>query len=97
MPLTPYSGPIIDSHLHLFDPRRPQGIPWPEEITESSLNRFSKDKGTVRLTLVEPFVVEIASDVAWTGKSYRHPIKLLRTRPELDPADVELPPHLKDR
>ncbi|MFC6340256.1 amidohydrolase family protein [Pseudomonas sp. CCM 7891] len=25
-----YSGPIIDSHLHLFDPRRPQGIPWPE-------------------------------------------------------------------
>ncbi|KAA0943333.1 amidohydrolase family protein [Pseudomonas sp. ANT_H14] len=25
-----YSGPIIDSHLHLFDPHRPQGIPWPE-------------------------------------------------------------------
>ena len=21
--------PIIDSHIHLFDPRRPQGIPWP--------------------------------------------------------------------
>jgi ATP-dependent DNA ligase len=33
------------------------GHPWPEEITETSLNRFSKDKGTVRLTLVEPFVV----------------------------------------
>lgn len=77
-------------------PARP-GHPWPEEITETSLNRFSKDKGTVRLTLVEPFVVEIASDVAWTGKSYRHPIKLLRTRPELDPANVELPPHLKTR
>ncbi|OEC36691.1 L-fuconolactonase [Pseudomonas cuatrocienegasensis] len=30
MSQTPYSGPIIDSHLHLFDPRRPQGIPWPE-------------------------------------------------------------------
>lgn len=30
MPLTAYSGPIIDSHLHLFDPRRPEGIPWPE-------------------------------------------------------------------
>jgi ATP-dependent DNA ligase len=73
------------------------GHPWPEEVTETSLNRFSKGKGTVRLTLVEPFVVEIASDVAWTGKSYRHPIKLLRTRPELDPADVELPPHLKNR
>lgn len=21
--------PIIDTHIHLFDPRRPQGIPWP--------------------------------------------------------------------
>ncbi len=30
MPLMPYSGPIIDSHLHLFDPQRTQGIPWPE-------------------------------------------------------------------
>src|ERR1039457_6908226 len=25
------SIPIIDSHIHLFDPRRPQGIPWPEK------------------------------------------------------------------
>lgn len=33
MPLTPYSGPIIDSHLHLFDPRRPQGIPGPSRAT----------------------------------------------------------------
>jgi L-fucono-1,5-lactonase len=23
--------PIIDSHIHLFDPRRPQGIPWPSK------------------------------------------------------------------
>jgi predicted TIM-barrel fold metal-dependent hydrolase len=25
------SIPIIDTHIHLFDPRRPQGIPWPEK------------------------------------------------------------------
>lgn len=25
----PSSIPIIDTHIHLFDPRRPQGIPWP--------------------------------------------------------------------
>lgn len=25
-----YTGPVVDSHIHLFDPRRPQGIPWPE-------------------------------------------------------------------
>lgn len=23
------SIPIIDTHIHLFDPRRPQGVPWP--------------------------------------------------------------------
>jgi L-fuconolactonase len=23
--------PIIDSHIHLFDPRRPQGVPWPDK------------------------------------------------------------------
>ncbi len=26
---TSSSIPIIDTHIHLFDPRRPQGIPWP--------------------------------------------------------------------
>ena len=28
---TPGSIPIIDTHIHLFDPRRPQGVPWPEK------------------------------------------------------------------
>jgi L-fuconolactonase len=23
--------PIIDTHIHLFDPGRPQGVPWPEK------------------------------------------------------------------
>jgi L-fuconolactonase len=23
--------PIIDTHIHLFDPRRPQGVPWPPQ------------------------------------------------------------------
>ncbi len=23
--------PIIDTHIHLFDPNRPQGVPWPDE------------------------------------------------------------------
>lgn len=26
-----YRGPILDAHIHQFDPRRPQGIPWPEK------------------------------------------------------------------
>src|SRR5690349_18350880 len=23
--------PIIDAHIHLFDPRRPKGVPWPDK------------------------------------------------------------------
>lgn len=73
------------------------GHPWPEEISETSLNRFSKDKGPVRLTLIEPLVVEVAADVAWSGTSFRHPLTYQRARPELNPADVELLPHIKAR
>ncbi len=25
------SFPIVDTHIHLFDPTRPQGVPWPEK------------------------------------------------------------------
>jgi predicted TIM-barrel fold metal-dependent hydrolase len=32
------SIPIIDTHIHLFDPRRPEGIPWPEK-TDTLLYR----------------------------------------------------------
>ncbi len=28
-----YQGPIIDTHIHLFDPNRPEGIPWPERTS----------------------------------------------------------------
>ncbi|EJN28991.1 hypothetical protein PMI36_00115 [Pseudomonas sp. GM79] len=31
MTVTPlYNSTIIDSHIRLFDPHRPQGAPWPE-------------------------------------------------------------------
>src|ERR1035438_9510447 len=34
----PASGPvpIIDAHIHLFDPMRPGGVPWPEK-TDTAL------------------------------------------------------------
>lgn len=31
MILTAAPSPIIDTHIHLFDPRRPQGVPWPSK------------------------------------------------------------------
>jgi hypothetical protein len=89
--LSTRAGRELGRHLRPAQP----GHPWPEEISETSLNRFSKDKGPVHLTLVEPIVVEISADVAWTGTSFRHPLSMLRSRPKLDPAHVDLPPHLK--
>lgn len=65
--------------------------PWPEEISEGALDRFSKDKGPITLTLVEPIVVEVSADVAYSGKSFRHSLRYLRARPELDPEKVEPP------
>ncbi|KIA73408.1 ATP-dependent DNA ligase [Arthrobacter sp. MWB30] len=73
------------------------GHPWPEELRETSLNRFSKDKGTIHLTLVEPMVVEMAADIAWTGRSFRHPLSFIRARPELNPSQVELPSNITNR
>ena len=88
--LTARAARDLAAYLH-----PPQGShPWPEIITETMLNRFSKDRGPVTLTLVEPIVVEISADVAWTGNAFRHAIRYLRPRPELSPADVVLPDRL---
>jgi ATP-dependent DNA ligase len=86
-PLTAKAARELAAHL-----RPPQGAhPWPEVITETTLNRFSKDKGPVKLTLVEPLVVEISADTAWTGNAFRHAVRYLRPRPELAMEDVQLP------
>ena len=72
--------------------RPPDGPhPWPEVIPETTLNRFSKDKGPVALTLVKPLVVEISADVAWTGNAFRHAVRYVRPRPELAAEGVQLP------
>jgi hypothetical protein len=54
-----------------------------------------KEAGTVRLTLVEPLVVEVSADVAWSGRAFRHSVRILRVRPELRPDDVILPAQME--
>lgn len=34
------SFPIIDSHVHLYDPTRPQGVPWPSPSSTSIYRTF---------------------------------------------------------
>ncbi|ACL42234.1 ATP dependent DNA ligase (plasmid) [Pseudarthrobacter chlorophenolicus A6] len=89
-PLSAAASKALAAHLHI--PR--DGHPWPDEISSGILDRFSKEKQTVHLTRVEPIVVEVSADVAWSGRSFRHPLRYLRARPELSPETIELPSHL---
>lgn len=78
---TPLAGKASrELAAYLRPPQAPH--PWPEVIPETLLNRFSKDKGPVSLTLVAPMVVEISADAVWTGNAFRHVIRYLRPRPE---------------
>ncbi|MDP9989553.1 ATP-dependent DNA ligase [Arthrobacter oryzae] len=61
--------------------------PWPTSVKGTALDRFNRDKEPVALTLVEPVVVEVSADTAWSGRSFRHPLRVLRARPELDPSE----------
>jgi hypothetical protein len=65
--------------------------PWPATVKGTTLDRFNRDKEPVALTLVEPVVVEVSADTAWSGRSFRHALRLLRVRPELHPDDVTPP------
>lgn len=70
--------------------------PWPAQVKPGVLDRFNAGgRGPVALTLVEPVVVEVSADVAWSGRSFRHSARFVRRRPELSPADVRLPAELR--
>lgn len=66
-------------------PHLPDSHPGPEDISPGILDRFTKEKEPIRLTLVEPIVVEVSADVALSGRSFRHPLRCLRSKPELNP------------
>ncbi|MBT2512414.1 ATP-dependent DNA ligase [Arthrobacter sp. ISL-30] len=65
--------------------------PWPATVKGTTLDRFNRDRSPVALTRVEPVVVEVSADTAWSGSSFRHSLRYLRVRPELDPDEVQLP------
>lgn len=70
------------------------GHPWPTEVKSGAIDRFNSTSPTTALTLVKPLVVEVSADTAFSGSSFRHALRYLRARPELDPSEVSLPRHL---
>ncbi|PNH82949.1 ATP-dependent DNA ligase [Arthrobacter sp. AFG20] len=78
--------------------RPPAGIhPWPSVVKGTTLDRFNRDASPTELTLVDPVVVEVLADAAWSGQSFRHSLRFRRVRPELEPADVDVPSRLNVR
>lgn len=67
----------------------PRGVhPWPARVTSGAFGRFNRTREPVELTLVEPIVVEVSADNAWSGSSFRHLLTYLRVRPEVPVEDV---------
>ncbi|WIB65425.1 ATP-dependent DNA ligase [Curtobacterium sp. MCBD17_040] len=69
--------------------------PWPEEVPATTIEQFGGGRGTIHLTRVKPLTIEVSADTAWSGRRFRHTLRYLRPRPELNPDDVELPDALR--
>jgi ATP-dependent DNA ligase len=86
----PLKATAARSLARLLEP--PAGLhPWPARVPVSAIQRFDRDRPFVDLTLVEPLVVEVSADTAWSGSAFRHAVRYVRPRPELRPGDVRPP------
>jgi ATP-dependent DNA ligase len=83
-PLKAAAAKLLGSQLQAAGPEHP----WPHRVKSTVLDRFNADAGETELTLVEPLVVEVSADTAMSGTSFRHAVRFLRARPELDPKSV---------
>ena len=94
MPTTLYSGPIIDSHLHLFDPHRPQRIPWPEPGSPIYAPHLPADywAATAKHNVIGAVAVEASpwrDDNRWLLETVRNDPRMLGFVGNLDPLHDE--------
>jgi ATP-dependent DNA ligase len=62
--------------------------PWPDELGTGVFGHRTR----VTITKVRPeLVVEVAADPALQGRRYRHALRYLRLREDMDPTDVDAP------
>lgn len=72
---------------HLLEPAG-EGHPWPEEISPRILDRFTDRTDPVRLVRIKPVAAEVSADTAFENGSFRHPVRLIRLRPDMDPEGI---------
>jgi ATP-dependent DNA ligase len=64
--------------------------PWPDEI---GIGRWGGNPDKVQLTKADPsVVVEVSADAALQAGRWRHPLRMVRIRADMDPNDVEQVP-----
>ena len=62
------------------------GHPWPDTIIA---NRFGSSRDRTTLTKVDPVIIaEVAADTGLQGGVWRHPLRFIRHRAELQPQDL---------
>jgi ATP-dependent DNA ligase len=85
-PLSPRQSAELGAVLRPAD----DDHPWPDRI---GTGRFGGGRLSVPLTRVDPtVVVEVSADAALQAGVFRHPLRFVRVRPDLQPGD--LPPIL---
>lgn len=62
----------------------PTEHPWPLRVNSSVIDRFSRGRDPVELLRIEPLTVEVSADVAKAGESFRHAVRFVRARPDVD-------------
>jgi L-fuconolactonase len=90
-------APVIDTHIHLYDPRRPGGIPWPEK-TNSVLYRPAIPERY--RSIATPFGVlgavaiecsPLSADNDWLLRTAKDDSLIVGVIGDLDPALREFP------
>jgi ATP-dependent DNA ligase len=81
-PLSPAQSAELGAALRPAD----DGHPWPDRI---GTGRFGGGRLSVPLTRVDPsVVVEVSADAALQAGVFRHPLRFVRVRPDLEPGDL---------
>ncbi|MEU4393099.1 ATP-dependent DNA ligase [Kribbella sp. NPDC023855] len=62
--------------------------PWPDQLS----THWGRGSKTPIVKVQPAIVVEVAADAALQAGHYRHPLRLIRYRPDLEPSDVEMLP-----
>ncbi len=95
------SAPVIDTHIHLYDPRRPGGIPWPEKTNPvlyrptlpARYRSISEPFGVVGAIAIE--CSPLSADNYWLLRTAKRDRLIVGVIGDLDPALPEFPRQLE--